>query len=173
MDTLAHGLWGGMLAGWKRRFWPAFLFGMGPDLGSFGAWIGLRLLQGNFRMQGPPRPEMIPQWVYNNYDITHSLLITGAVWLALWRWKRDLAIPFLAWPIHILFDIPTHSVEFFPTPFLYPVSDFVVDGFSWGQRWFMIANYTALGVTGFLFLSNRLRQRRNRHRVELLEEQGK
>lgn len=39
----------------------------------------------------------------------------------------------LAWPLHILIDIPTHTAEFFPTPFLWPVSNFHVDGISWGN----------------------------------------
>jgi membrane-bound metal-dependent hydrolase YbcI (DUF457 family) len=46
----------------------------------------------------------------------------------------------LAWPLHILVDIPTHSSQFFPTPFLWPVSDFYINGVSWGQPIIFIPN---------------------------------
>jgi hypothetical protein len=36
-----------------------------------------------------------------------------------------------AWGLHILIDIPTHSLALFPTPFLWPVSDFKVNGIGW------------------------------------------
>ncbi len=161
MDTLAHGLWGGMICGWKRRFGLALLFGLAPDLLSFGALIVVKLAQGAFD-PGKPPVGTIPQWVYTAYDYTHSLVIVGAVWGLLWWKKRDLALTFSAWPIHILFDIPTHTREFFPTPFLFPFSRFTVDGIEWGQRWFMILNYSCLSLFSIFWLVNRHRRARQR-----------
>lgn len=46
----------------------------------------------------------------------------------------------LAWPLHILVDIPTHSERFFPTPFLWPLSDFHVDGHPWSDPRIFIPN---------------------------------
>jgi len=159
VDTLAHGLWGGMIAGWRRKFGLAFLFGVCPDLLSFGLWIAVRIIDGRFRAGRPPL-QTIPDWVYTAYDYTHSLMIIGLVWALLWWRCRELAVPFSAWIIHILVDIPTHSFAFFPTPFLFPISDFKVDGISWGQTWFMILNYSLLLVMALAFITARERRRR-------------
>ena len=55
--------------------------------------------------------------------------------------KKRLPYYALAYPTSILFDIPTHTKEFLPTPFLWPVSDWVFDGFSWGNGYFMLINW--------------------------------
>lgn len=49
-----------------------------------------------------------------------------------------------AWFLHILMDIPTHTYRFYPTPFLWPVSDVKLNGFSWATPWFMIVNYSII-----------------------------
>ncbi|MEA1996271.1 MAG: hypothetical protein U9N45_01465 [Gemmatimonadota bacterium] len=157
MDTLAHGLWGGLLAGWRKRFCLAFLFGVCPDLFSFGLWMLIRFIQGTFS-RGRPPVYMIPDWLNTAYNYTHSLVIALAVWAFLWWWKRDLAVPFSAWIIHILFDIPTHSNAFFPTPFLFPLSRYTFNGFSWGQQWFMILNYSCLLAVALLWIVSRRRR---------------
>ena len=46
-----------------------------------------------------------------------------------------------AWPIVIVMDILTHTREFLPTPFLYPISNWPFPGISWGNRWFMLVNW--------------------------------
>ena len=91
MDTLAHGLWGGMIGGWKKRFGLAFMFGVAPDILSFGALILLRVIQGRFQ-PGKPELSTIPEWVHISYNFTHSLIIIGGVWGILWWFKRDLAL---------------------------------------------------------------------------------
>ena len=48
------------------------------------------------------------------------------------------------WFIHIVTDIPTHSSTFYPTLFLWPLSDWCFNGASWGNMQFIITNYTAL-----------------------------
>ncbi|MEK7673653.1 MAG: hypothetical protein AAB371_00450, partial [Patescibacteria group bacterium] len=50
----------------------------------------------------------------------------------------------LAWPLHILIDIPTHSVNFYPTHFLWPMSDFFVNGISWATPIIFIPNVIIL-----------------------------
>ena len=160
MDILAHGLWGGMIAGWRRKFGLAFFFGVCPDIFSFGFLAAVRIIEGQFRPGKPPL-HSIPDWVYTVYDFTHSLVIVGLVWALLWWLYRGLAVPFSAWIIHILVDIPTHSFAFFPTPFLFPLSDFKVDGISWGQTWFMILNYSLLLVMALAFITAGERRRRS------------
>ncbi len=158
MDILAHGLWGGMLAGWRKRFGLAFLFAVCPDLFSFGLWAAVRAAHGSFQRGRPPL-DSLPGWIDIAYSVTHSLIIAVAVWAFLWWLNRELAVPFSAWIIHILIDIPTHSRAFFPTPFLYPLSSFTVDGFSWGRRWFMILNYSALLVLAVIWIMARHKRR--------------
>jgi hypothetical protein len=74
-----------------------------------------------------------------------------------WWWLTGaLPLAYLAWLGHILVDIPTHSKRFFPTPFLWPISDYKVDGISWGVRWFMLANYGSLAAAYAIVLIVRL-----------------
>ena len=172
MDTLAHGLWGGLTAGWKKKFWLAFLFGIAPDMCSFGLWMVIRILQGNF-VPGKPSLESLPDWLFVAYNFSHSLIIIGALWFVLWFTARNVAIPFLAWPLHIVLDIPTHSKAFFPTPFLFPMSDYTFDGIRWDQSWFMILNYGALFVVAFLWVFFRRRRKveSGLHRKNVLKDQ--
>ncbi len=85
MDTLAHGLWGGVAFGRasKRDYILAFLLGMLPDLLSFGPFFLGWALQGFPEMMrsadGPPDPSIIPRYVYQMYNVTHSLVVWAAV----------------------------------------------------------------------------------------------
>ena len=56
----------------------------------------------------------------------------------------------LGWLLHILIDIPTRSLSYYATRFLWPVSDFRIDGIAWWTRWFWIATYVALAVVYFV-----------------------
>lgn len=80
MDVISHGLWGSLVFGRKnkRSFWTAFLFGMAPDVFSFGAFlIGVFLGIEKFPPldSTPPDPSLIPAYVSNLYNISHSLII--------------------------------------------------------------------------------------------------
>lgn len=138
MDIISHGLWGGVAFGRKNKFQylQSFFFGMFPDLFSFGIyWIGVLM---GFHTHpefsaGHPGPDAIPMYVHTLYNLTHSLVIFLSVLAALWIIRKKPFILLLAWGLHILIDIPTHSLEFFATPFLWPLSDFKVDGINWGS----------------------------------------
>lgn len=151
MDTLSHALYGGVAFGRSSRisYWKAFFFGMAPDLFSFGIFTittVLGLVSGPDWSAGPPDPSSIPQYVHTMYDITHSFVVFGVVFGLVWLIMKKPMIELLAWPLHILIDIPTHSSEFFPTPFLWPLSDFHIDGMSWGQPIIFIPNVVLLIV---------------------------
>lgn len=150
MDTLAHGLWGGaaFVRRSRRKFFAAALLGITPDLFSFGlfhlsnpGWISRRVLG---EISGPPDLAILPPLLFQAYNITHSLIvwsvIFGLVWLARKRppWIVSAAM------LHVLCDIPTHTTEYFPTPFLWPFPTPFVDGISWSTPGFMIANYAAI-----------------------------
>lgn len=151
MDIISHGLWGGVVFGRKNRktFWQALGFGILPDLLSFGLFTiadVLGMVSGPDWGKGHPDPSSIPQIIHTLYNFTHSFIVFAGVFGLVWIFRRKPFLPMFAWGLHILLDIPTHSTSFFPTPFLFPVSDFVVNGISWGQPIIFYPNIT------FLFL---------------------
>ncbi len=146
MDILSHGLYGGVAFGKKskRDYIIAFLFGIGPDLLAFGPFFVSMLLgftSWPFGKIEPPNYPVVPQYVHNIYDVTHSLVIYGLFFSLLW-WlgKKSFAKLTLGWPLHILVDMPTHSSAFFPTPFLWPVSHFHINGTPWSEPFIFIPN---------------------------------
>jgi hypothetical protein len=164
VDIISHGLWGAAPSyakGKRSSWWLAFLFGVMPDAVSFGwTFVMAIFVEGGFKMGDRPHSmENIPSLTFTLYNITHSLfifvIVFGAVYLLR---KRKLFWPLAAWGLHIIMDIPTHSFEFFPTPFLWPVSQFKVDGISWGQPWFMAVDISALLVV-YLILYVRRKKR--------------
>jgi hypothetical protein len=100
---------------------------------------------------------------HNLYLISHSLVIFAVLFLFVGLVRKRPALVLLTWPLHILMDIPTHRAGRFGTPFLWPISDYRFDGISWGQRWFMILNYSAIcTVYGALLVGSYLRDRRRK-----------
>ena len=145
MDTLAHGLWSYAIFHSKKYALLATLFGVLPDLLSFGILFVINLFSGKFH-RGPPPLDTIPRWLFAAYNMTHSLIIFSAVFLVIFLITKSWYWPLLAWAIHILIDIPTHSFNFFPTPFLWPISNYKFDGISWATPWFMLINYGSLAI---------------------------
>jgi membrane-bound metal-dependent hydrolase YbcI (DUF457 family) len=161
MDIISHGLWGGIAFGRtnKKSFWLSFLLGMGPDLLAFAPFFILILLgvvkRPNFSRE-PPDPNSIPHYVYQLYNFSHSLIVFALLFVILWLIFRRPIWEFCAWGLHILFDIPTHSYKFFPTPFLWPVSHFEINGHSWATREILIPDVLLLLILyAWFFLSKR------------------
>ncbi|MEK7159826.1 MAG: metal-dependent hydrolase [Patescibacteria group bacterium] len=154
MDIISHGLWSGFAFGRKNKklYWWAIGFGLMPDLFSFGILSAAKVLgltSGPDWEQGLPDPMEIPQIIHTLYNITHSLIVFALVFGLVWFWLRKPFFPMLGWGLHLLMDIPTHSAAFFPTPFLWPLSDFTVNGIGWGQPIIFYPNI-ALLVIGYL-----------------------
>lgn len=166
MDVLSHGVWalaiarGANIKTSTRVMRPsvAFFFGIFPDLFAFSIPI-LFMLWTFLTGSGPEvvaapgpgpsslrSPEMLAL-AHNLYNLSHSLIVFLVVFVvvALLRKKRPYW-ELSGWLFHILCDIPTHSGEFFPTPIFWPLANWKFDGFSWGQWWFIIANWTTLIV---------------------------
>jgi membrane-bound metal-dependent hydrolase YbcI (DUF457 family) len=136
MDLVSHALWGGIAFG--RRSRRLFLIAAGisllPDLLSEGLIGALYLLNiGNLPgwEHGHPNITDFPLWAQNFYNFTHSLVVFTLVFLLIWGIVRRPVWVVAAWGLHILIDIPTHSVELFPTPFLWPLSDYTFPGVGW------------------------------------------
>lgn len=149
MDIFSHGLYGGAFFGRRSRlsYWLAFFFGIAPDLFSFGLFFAMNLLGITERpdwSSGHPAEEMIPSYIHTMYDWTHSLVIFAIVFAIVWLIRRKPLYEMLGWPLHILVDIPTHSTEFFATPFLWPISDYKVNGHNWSSPEIFIPNVIIL-----------------------------
>jgi membrane-bound metal-dependent hydrolase YbcI (DUF457 family) len=151
MDFISHGLWGSIAFGRRNRssFWLAFAIGMAPDLFSFGALY----VAATFGLSpkpdfshGTPPESTIPPYVHHLYDYTHSfvifLLVFFLIWLVLKRPVWELG----AWGLHILADMPLHSYAFFPTPVLWPFSDWKFDGWQWTTPGILITNFALLSL---------------------------
>ena len=84
------------------------------------------------------------------YSFSHSLMVFAVVFLLVRLYLKRPPLELGGWLFHILIDIPTHSFKFYPTPFLWPLSDYRFDGFTWWEPSFMIANYAAIAVAYIL-----------------------
>jgi hypothetical protein len=149
MDIISHGLYGGVAFGRRSRvsYAKAFFFGIMPDLLSFGIFTVLMFLGVSAGPQDfghPPDADSIPEYVYALYNVTHSLVVAGVSLGIVWFLFKKPVYEMLAWPLHILVDIPTHSTAFFPTPFLWPLSNFYVNGVSWGHPYIFFPNIIIL-----------------------------
>jgi len=161
MDIFAHGFWGGITFGRKKIFGLAMLFGVLPDVSAFGPFFVIRLIHRTLQF-GKPNLAEIPSWVFTSYDISHSLITAAILYGVIRYFSKPLAYTFLAYPLHILCDIFTHSKSFFPTPFLFPVSSYKVDGISWADPTFMMVNYSAIfAAYAIFFIAKALKKKKS------------
>jgi hypothetical protein len=170
MDIVSHGLWGGIAFGRKNRanFWLAFVLGLAPDLLSFGilwmaAFIGISD-KPDFS-HGTPPESSIPLYVHHLYNVTHSIIIFLIVFVAVWRYLRRPVWELAAWGLHVLMDVPTHSVAFFPTPLFWPISDWKFDGWQWMTPAILIPDYVLLFLFYAWYLSLLYLRKRERAHV--------
>lgn len=90
------------------------------------------------------------------YQFSHSLVIWALVFIVIWIISKRPRLELLGWLLHILIDIPSHAASFYPTPFLFPLSDYrFLHGVSWGNKWYMIINYSLLLITSLYFFSRK------------------
>ncbi len=158
MDYLAHGLWSFIFFNKKKPIWAAIAFGVLPDTLSWFLFMVYNLF---FNGVGAGKPNLleIPQWMVSLYGVTHSLIVFLVVAGVIYLIFKKIPWYVYAWPIHILMDIPTHSRDFLPTPFLWPVSNWFFPGFSWGQPWFMTLNYSMILIFIAYITARKLRTR--------------
>jgi len=179
MDVFSHGLWTGALAGVANKkmakplkmSWSIF-WGMMPDVLAFAPmtdWTFWSLAFGNRDIvdmsyhEGNAVQSIYPalfNFTNSVYNVTHSLaifLMAFALAYAIFGrpiWEMG------GWLLHILIDIPTHSAQFFPTPFLWPFSDWKFDGMPWSEPQFLIINWALLACVYYLFLRKRRRAKK-------------
>ncbi|HNV87734.1 MAG TPA: hypothetical protein PKL53_02100 [Methylotenera sp.] len=156
MDTFSHALWGYGLFGYKRYAWLAVFFGVMPDLITFGAFMLMQMIQGTWHI-GPPPVAIIPAWLFTTYSLGHSFVICLPVIALVALWRKPIAFAMLAWPFHIVLDFPFHTFAYFPTPILWPIHDFKIDGISWAHWYVWLPN-----VAGLILLFYYRRHQKNR-----------
>ncbi len=176
MDTFAHGLWTGVSYEALKRnskrpinvslsvFWgvfPDFFAFTIPFIYMFGSVLFGRMSLSNFRphTQIEPVAHQFPFYDLANslYNVSHSLFVFTLVFVIVALMRKKVMWELGAWLLHILIDVPTHSYQFFPTPFLWPISDFRVNGFLWATPTFIAVNYTLILVSLVVLYLTRLK----------------
>lgn len=161
MEIVAHGLWAAAAAITAKRrtdvrvrvawtvWWAAF-----PDVLAFappvvvGLWLRLASgpNAGSANGHGLPHVHLgLPL-----YQAGHSLIVFLLAFGLTTILARRIVFEMLGWLLHIAIDIPTHSFSYYATRFLWPVSDFRIDGIAWWTPWFWAATYAALAVVYFV-----------------------
>ena len=155
-------------------------FGFLPDLVAFSpifVFVTLSMLFGGMHLQdlrpsngmnSPGNPLTHPPMIYwitgTLYQYTHSLVMFAFVAALVLLFRKAFGRPRLipwemsGWLLHILIDIPTHSSEFYPTPFIWPLSNYRFDGYAWSHPAFQLVNYTLIALV-FLYFRRRTQQR--------------
>jgi hypothetical protein len=166
MEIVAHGLWAAAAAITAKRsaktrvhvgwavWWAAF-----PDVLAFGPAIaaGLWLRLAGGPNAGPADGHLLPHVHVGLplYPAGHSLIVFLLVFGIASILARRIVFEMLGWLLHILIDIPTHSFSYYATRFLWPVSDYRVDGIAWWTPWFWAATYAALVLVYFVLWKKR------------------
>lgn len=162
MDILAHTLWANAAArkandslekkGKSVRVHPIWtgFWGVFPDLFAFVIPFTISifsLITGSISLDSISHHNLPGGFdiAHVLYQYSHSLVVWAVVFILIWIFYKRPRYELLGWALHILIDIPSHSAEFFPTPFLFPISDYkFLYGISWGNQWYMIINYSLL-----------------------------
>jgi len=158
MDIISHGLYGWTIFGRKnkKQLWLSIGFGILPDFLSFGIPFAGTIVA---MLSGSHISAFSQAWHHTGenyiaviYNITHSLIVWAVVFGALWLiYKKPVKASF-AWLLHILIDIPTHSIAFFATPFLWPISNYKFDGIPRSNKMIFIPNVIVLVVLCSMYI---------------------
>jgi len=159
MDYISHGAWSYILFNKIRRPFLAVLFGLLPDTSSWLIYAIYRLfITGTM---GKPILSEIPDWVFVLYNISHSFIVATIVILIVFIRLKRVPIYILAWPIAIIIDLLTHTRDFLPTPFLWPLSSWTFPGISWGTWQFLTINYILIAVCLGWIIYRKIQRRTN------------
>ena len=166
MEIVAHGLWASAVAilanrSSKRRisvgwavWWAAF-----PDVLAFGPSVvaGVWLRFAGAANPGSAEGHVLPHVHIGLplYQAGHSLIVFLVAFAIVTLLAHRVVFEMLGWLMHIVIDIPTHSLSYYATRFLWPVSDYRVDGVAWWTPWLWVTTYAALGAVFLLLWKTR------------------
>ena len=182
MDVLSHAIWGRHLTHHRIDWRLAAAMGVLPDLVAFVPSMITQVVNGDVMTKVDENTVTadLPAISWELYKISHSLIWTFFLFLAIWgslemrlrrldsgdqlpagKWLQTSMSPrtaatflIIPWVFHIFLDIPTHTIKFFPTPFLMPFSDFMVDGVGWSTWWVWGLNAVAFTLVWWLIRKN-------------------
>ncbi len=177
MDILAHMIWTNygarpinkklkeknketLKVGWTMA-WSIF-----PDILAFGVPAFLAFIEmifsGNFSILTFMNEHNIfggtfVSWSPMLYSIGHSIVIWFIVFGLVWLVRGKPFIMLYGWLFHICIDIFSHSITHYPTPFLFPLSNYHFPyGVSWRDTNFIIINYSLIVIVGvYIFIKNK------------------
>ena len=165
MDIISHGLYGWAVFGNKdkKQFWLSTAFGILPDLLVFGLPFAINIVTmiwwWSGSIFGQAWHHTDANYLYVLYNFTHSLIIRAVVFWVLWLiFKKPVKASF-ARLLHILIDIPTHSIAFFGTPFLWPLSNYKFDGIPRSNKMIFIPNVVALLLLYIVYFYRKRRKK--------------
>lgn len=180
MDILAHTLWTNAAArganGLREKKgkpklmnpgWAAF-WGVFPDLFAFTIPFLIviwKVITGELMLSsfgGHHIPIAGFDLASYLYQYSHSLVVWAAVFIIVSIIYKRPRYELFGWALHILIDIPSHGIGFYPTPFLFPLSDYRFPyGIPWSNIYYMIINYSALVlVWGGIFIKKLLQNKK-------------
>lgn len=150
----------------RRTTWWGIFWGVFPDIWAFTPVFGYFFYEAiflhlPFRFENPQDTVQhlpLDGLTHHLYQLSHSLVIWAVVFGLTWVTIKKMPWPLLGWALHICIDIFSHSSKFFPTPFLFPISKFYVNGWAWASPVFMIVNYSLLLLL-YLFLVPKLKSK--------------
>jgi hypothetical protein len=94
----------------------------------------------------PALPPSVASLTHHLHCAMHSVVVIALVTALAWAWRRRPPWVLLGWWIHVLFDIATHSDDFYAVPLFYPLSDLALDGIAWNRPRVLAANYATLAL---------------------------
>ncbi|MFM9882584.1 MAG: hypothetical protein ACKVQT_06110 [Burkholderiales bacterium] len=174
MDILSHGLWA--LAGGevlrrrgyltKKALGVTVLLAVLPDLIqlipviAWCIWAKASMTSlVSYALAVPatePRfPDSVMFYAYHLYFAMHSVIAVGLVTLVTLASNPRWVFPLLGWWLHIAIDVPTHSHEYYMTPFLYPLTNRGFDGVPWNTPWLLALDVCFLLIAGVWVLRRR------------------
>jgi len=172
VDVVSHWFWGVLITRKHVHWKVAGPMAVLPDLVAFVPSFMYSIAYGLERptVDDTTVTSDFPAIAWDMYQLTHSaVVVTLAVlvtWWLLTRFKgsrledafaeqhrsKPLMMAFLLWLpwySNILLDIPTHTLQFFPTPVLHPISDYGFDGTRWSDPVILVPNILLLAGLWF------------------------
>lgn len=165
MDIISHGLYGWAVFGNKnkKQFRLATAFGVLPDLLVFGVpfivTIGTAIFTGNRTTFWPWAHHSDTGYEYSFYNVTHSIIIRAIVFSTLRLIYKKPVKATYARLLHILVDIPTHSLAFFATPFLWPLSNYKFDGIPRSNKMIFLPNVAILIILYTIYFRRKYKKK--------------
>ena len=161
MDIFAHALWTAAAAVAVRpklkqpiRVGWCVAWGVLPDLATFLIPAVVRIgrwLTGYSPTLLPDRASPRFDWVWPLYNATHSAVLFTLIFGAICLYLRRPPLEMLGWALHIVIDVFTHR-GWFAVKFLWPLSDYHINGLAWETPWFLAANWGALAAVWLLLI---------------------